>query len=70
MKKIVIIVAMLAVAGCGWLQAQDTLRVKDSNLFYGHLNWYDLDTLHQWRSTVDDGYGVHLDSRANASNFQ
>ena len=62
MKKIVIIVAMLAVAGCGWLQAQDTLRVKDSNLFYGHLNWYDLDTLHQWRSTVDDGYGVHVDS--------
>ena len=59
MKKIVIIVAMLAVAGCGWLQAQDTLRVKDSNLFYGHLNWYDLDTLHQWRSTLDDSYGFN-----------
>ena len=58
MKKILIAVATLAVAGClNGLGAQDTLRVKDSTLFYGHLNWYDLDTLHQWRSTVDDSYG-------------
>ncbi|MBR3724572.1 MAG: hypothetical protein IKN11_04175 [Bacteroidales bacterium] len=49
-------VVLLSVAGCVGARAQDTIVRKDSTFFYGHLNWYDLDTLHQWHSTIDDRY--------------
>ena len=59
MKKCkIILIVLLAIAGCFGARAQDTIKQKDSTFFYGHLNWYDLDTLRQWRSTIDDRYGI------------
>lgn len=61
MKKTIIAIVAFAITGClNNIQSQDTIRGKDSAFFYGHLNWYDLDTLHQWRSTVDDSYGFSI----------
>ena len=58
-KKIKITtIVLLVFIGCNRIQAQDTIVRKDSTFFYGHLNWYDLDTLRQWRSTIDDRYGI------------
>ena len=61
-KIILIATVLLAIAGCFGARAQDTIKQKDSAFFYGHLNWYDLDTLHQWRSTIFDRYGEEYDS--------
>ena len=57
MKKKLLFIAvatMLFAAECAGVQAQDTIRDNDSAFFYGPLNWYNLDTLHQWHSTVND----------------
>ena len=58
MKTKTLIFLLLAFAGYYRIHAQDTIKQKDSAFFYGQLNWYDLDTLHQWRSTIDDRYGL------------
>ena len=55
-------VVLLSVAGCFGARAQDTIVRKDSTFFFGHLNWYDLDTLHLWRSTIDDRYCTWYDT--------
>ena len=52
--KKIIVATMLFAAECAGVQAQDTIRDNDSAFFYGPLNWYNLDTLHQWHSTVND----------------
>ena len=52
--KKIIVATMLFAAECAGVQAQDTIRANDSAFFYGPLNWYNLDTLHQWHSTVND----------------
>ena len=69
MKTKTLIFLLLAFAGYYRIHAQDTIKQKDSTFFYGHLNWYDLDTLHQWRSTIDDRYCTWLDHTEGDSNY-
>ena len=56
-EKLIIVLILLAVATSGEAKAQDTLTRRDSNFFYGQLDWFNLDTLHLWHSTIDDNHG-------------
>jgi len=56
-EKLIIVLILLAVATSGEAKAQDTLTRRDSNFFYGQLDWFNLDTLHLWHSTIDDNQG-------------